>query len=379
MEERHPIDKLFRDKLTQPEIPFDERDWTALSRKIQVRRRRLPIIWFGSGVAAAAAVVAVLLLMEHGKDPSDTRLPGNPVPASAATSSHDTAAVAGESQAPVTGATSATMPSTASADISGRIAEIPALAHTPVYKQAPTAVTTRRGSLAYRKLAPTRDTTSAALSPAADRHGPTRTENVRGRWALSITAAPDLSGTQPLNGQLSGNVGFTATYRLNRRLSISSGVLFSKKRYETDFAHYRPSGGWSSNPQLSSTRVYADCNVLDIPLNLNFDIAHRHRSTWFATVGASSYLMLSETYDYTYPPHEYGYPKKITIHNQNRHMLGIGNVSVGYRRRVNSTFSISVQPFVKVPLTGIGNGNLKLYSTGVAVSAEVDFSRRRKP
>lgn len=375
MEERHSIDKLFRDKLNHPEIPFDERDWIALSRKMHGRKRRLPIIWFGSGIAAAAVIVAALLLVGR-RDPVDPPLSNKPISASATIPRRDTTRQANAS--PAMTATTATTSSMMLANTTDSRIEVPSLASIPVYKPTPATVTARREGVIHRMFAPIPKITPETVPSATDRHEPTLAKSVDGRWTLSIAAAPDLSGTQPLSGQLSGNIGLIGTYRLNRRLSLSAGVLYAKKRYRTDFAQYRPSGGWS-DPQLLSTLVYADCNVLDIPLNLNFDIAHRHRSTWFASIGASSYLMLSETYDYTYPPHEYGYPKKITIHNQNRHILGIGNVSVGYRQQVNPTFSISVQPFVKVPLTGIGNGNLKLYSTGVAVSADIDFSQRKKP
>src|SRR5690606_7506624 len=105
MEERHFIDKLFRDKLNHPEIPFDERDWIALSRKMHVRRRRLPIIWFGSGIAAAAVIVAVLLLVGR-RDPVDPPLSEGPTPASAAAPRQDATGQAGASPAPTAATTS---------------------------------------------------------------------------------------------------------------------------------------------------------------------------------------------------------------------------------------------------------------------------------
>lgn len=389
MEDKHPIDKLFRDGFNNADIPFDEGDWTALSRKMHPRKRRLPIIWIGSGVAAAVILAAILLFRESenvineaphrevsqqpvitppaANDsvmPHDTHQVPVATPLLPSASLHPPASMPAETiGSPLAIHSVKSGPTLARVQTLGQTAGIIAIANN---------TTTLPGIPVARTVAP-----SAPLHSASGHSVPAVAAHPEQGWILSIMAAPDLSGTRPLDGKFSGNVGLVATYRLNNRLSISGGVIYARKLYQTDFANYRPSYGWS-NPQRTPSFVDADCNVLDIPLNINFDIAHQRRSAWFASAGISSYLMLKETYDYTYPPHEYGYPKQFTLHNQNRHILGIGNVSIGYRRQLNSTLRIAVQPFVKVPLTGIGNGNLKLYSTGVALSADIDLTGRTK-
>src|SRR5690606_40671317 len=142
----------------------------------------------------------------------------------------------------------------------------------------------------------------------------------------------------------------------------SAGALYAKKLYQSNLANYRPGNPVYS--QYTPLSVDADCDVLDIPVNINVDILRQRQTTWFASTGISSYLMLKETYDYTYPPHQYGDLKQLTLRNQNRHVLGIGNLSVGYRRQLGGAVNLTVQPFVKVPLTGIGNGKIRLYSSG---------------
>src|SRR5690606_23786240 len=112
-------------------------------------------------------------------------------------------------------------------------------------------------------------------------------------WTLGIIAAPDLSGTRPFGGKLSGNLGLMATYHFQGRLSISAGVLYAKKAYVADFADYRPLGS-PDYSQYTPILVDADCGVLDIPLNMNIDIARQRQATWFASTGVSSYLMLKE-------------------------------------------------------------------------------------
>src|SRR5690606_30762809 len=71
--------------------------------------------------------------------------------------------------------------------------------------------------------------------PTDNQSSPTIGTRNRG-WTLGIVAAPDLSGTQPFRGTLSGNLGLMATYHLNGRISISAGVLYAKKLYQADFS-----------------------------------------------------------------------------------------------------------------------------------------------
>jgi len=41
------------------------------------------------------------------------------------------------------------------------------------------------------------------------------------------------------------------------------------------------------------------------------------------------------------------------------------NLSGGYTRQLNSTFSVSAEPYVEIPLTGIGKGKVHLNSGGI--------------
>ncbi|MGV3762476.1 hypothetical protein [Parapedobacter sp.] len=380
MEEKHPIDKLFRDGLNKADIPFDEGAWTTLSRKMHPRRRWPLLIGIGSGIAAAAAIAAILLFNGHelevarpehqavSQQPTTPPQPVMPTPSGPA-SANPTQSTVPDRQHPSipiahpqpAGEESLLAPTPV------RLHELTSAAfHHDLYRREPQHIATALPMRSLRKAYTRAD------------NQPIPTVGIRNRgWTLGIIAAPDLSGSQPFRGKLSGNLGLMATYHLNGRLSISAGILYAKKIYQADFADYRPAG----NPlyaKYTPITVDADCNVLDIPVNINVDIARQQRATWFASTGISSYLMLKETYDYTYPPHQYGDLKQLTLRNQNRHILGIANLSLGYRRQLGGAVNLTVQPFVKIPLTGIGNGKIKLYSSGVAISADVDLTRFRK-
>ena len=55
----------------------------------------------------------------------------------------------------------------------------------------------------------------------------------------------------------------------------------------------------------------------------------------------------------------------------------MANLGLGYERKLSSGFSFTVSPYVKLPLSGVGFGKVKLTSGGVMVSAVVKpFARK---
>lgn len=184
-----------------------------------------------------------------------------------------------------------------------------------------------------------------------------------GRFNISIQAAPDLSGIK-LNqvGKAGQAVGIGAEYFLRPRISVSSGVFYSFKPYSTD-------GGYQSGYGKQPDRVTGECDILDIPLNLRFYPLEGKHQRVFASVGLSSYLMLKEHYELEYKDTGTGYPytHEIDVNGANNHFFGVANFSVGYERKLAKQLSIQVEPYFKVPLNGVGEGDISLKSTGLFV------------
>jgi hypothetical protein len=87
--------------------------------------------------------------------------------------------------------------------------------------------------------------------------------------------------------------------------------------------------------------------------------------------------MLDEEYTYNYTYGTKPYSKTKEISHQNEHWFGVQNLSAGYYRKLSPAFSVGVEPFVKIPLSGIGNGNVRLTSAGIFVTAGYTISLKR--
>ena len=76
--------------------------------------------------------------------------------------------------------------------------------------------------------------------------------------------------------------------------------------------------------------------------------------------------MKKEKYDYLYNSpagQTYNYVK--TINNENKHYFSVITLSAGYQYNFNNRLSLIAEPYLKLPLSGIGAGKIKLNSTGL--------------
>lgn len=184
-------------------------------------------------------------------------------------------------------------------------------------------------------------------------------------FAITFTTGPDLSAVGLHEaGKVKIAYGAGLSYSLNR-FTIRSGFYVSKKVYTAGPEDYHPpQHNWIYYVDL--TEVDADCKVYEIPVTVSYTFSESKRHSWFASTGLSSYLMKKETYGYYYK-NSASQPmyKNWTLKNGENHVFSILNLSAGYERKLNKTFSVIAEPYLKIPMDGIGFGSIKLNSVGL--------------
>ncbi len=204
--------------------------------------------------------------------------------------------------------------------------------------------------------------------------------NLLGNLGLSFSVGPERSYvSKETAGATSFIYGVGLAYNFGKRITISSGFYASKKLYSADSAYYKiPSGFFPNNYRVNS--IDANCKVYEIPLNLHYRFGNNPKHQWLAGAGIASFLMKKETYDYDY---KYGsgtmnYHKSYSIKNENKHWLSVITISGGYQYQLNRQLSFSAMPYLKLPLSGVGFGNVKLNSAGILFTGTVKpFSRKK--
>jgi hypothetical protein len=153
---------------------------------------------------------------------------------------------------------------------------------------------------------------------------------------------------------------------------VAAGVVKAHKVYGARPEDYGNTAYWYNRTLPDD--INAVCRVLDVPLNIGYQLVSREKSAFTLNTGLSSYWMLAEDYHYYYQG-TYGQPYSRTwqVRHENRHLFSIYNLSAGYSHRLTSAMTWGIEPFVKVPLTGLGGGKIKLASTGVFFSLGYQF------
>jgi hypothetical protein len=123
--------------------------------------------------------------------------------------------------------------------------------------------------------------------------------------------------------------------------------------------------------------IEANCKILDLPVHLRFDALRKARYTAFVSTGLSSYIMLSERYGYYYPTYDPYLRPEWRGKRTGEHYLSVVNLSVGYERNLGRRFSWQAEPFLKLPLGGVGFGKVRLGSSGVFVSLKYKISNKQ--
>ncbi|OZI05934.1 hypothetical protein BWI93_22745 [Siphonobacter sp. BAB-5385] len=180
------------------------------------------------------------------------------------------------------------------------------------------------------------------------------------RWALQLMLSPDFTRVPGRRAATGVNTGLQLEYRLAPRWRVAAGVIYSLKNYAATSYDYRPyKGYWTTYHRPD--QIDATCRMLDLPLSVTFDAWKIKQNQFFVSLGSTSYLMLRENYRYQYTTYEYDIEKKRT----GNHWLATVNLSLGFERPITSRLQLRIEPFVKMPLGGVGFGNVRLRTEGI--------------
>lgn len=398
------IDQLFRNSLQDPDIPFNEEDWLKMSEKLDRKSRKsIPLWMLWASAVAAILLVGLFLMFFPFKTPQkaaqntqvankkplsinqkpaggNKRLPGiiekqigaipggdnKDVPVQRATSISSSKQWAADQETKMNTDGAVDLPVASL----GQVAMNNLL---PSQKQVTRTLNATMNTRIARPRAPVLPYSSIEKSVKSKMlSGTNKTDGL----VLSAMLAPDISyAKSSVASKVSTNIGLLASYGLSSKLSVTTGAIYSNKYYNSKVSGLNAYGGTGSDFQIN-----ASCNVIDIPLNVNYKLMEKKGYSITVNTGLSSYLMLKENYDYIYPePGAAASVVSVSVRNQNQHLLGVANISFVVERKISSRVSIGVQPFMKVPLTGIGQGDANLKSSGMSFSVNMNLFHERKP
>jgi hypothetical protein len=168
--------------------------------------------------------------------------------------------------------------------------------------------------------------------------------------------------------------GILAGVKINQNFSLEAGLLSTRKNYYSEGSYYDKSRIYMpANAKL--TTVSGDCRMVEIPLSIRYDFKPAARSHWFAAAGISNFLMKKENYDYTYYYYSTNYYATYhkTYEKASRDWMSVLQLSGGYNYSLKNGLRLRLEPYLQLPLKGVGYGDLPLTSYGFRLGIEKGF------
>lgn len=189
-------------------------------------------------------------------------------------------------------------------------------------------------------------------------------EKKQDKFYFGLQAGPDFSMVKSTNIHGAGySFGLLAGYNFNKKLALETGLMWDHKYYQSDGKYFNTEKlNW---PYITIIDLTGYCNMYEIPLNFRYNVLVNAKRTWFANAGLSSYLMKKESYDYNYKRYGvYGKGSK-EYKNTTSNWLSVAHLSIGLQKNLGSIGDLRIEPYLKLPLKGVGIGSMPLRSSGI--------------
>jgi hypothetical protein len=192
-------------------------------------------------------------------------------------------------------------------------------------------------------------------------------KNILGKFFVSGSFGAESNSTKLLdikNNPTVPRYGASIGYAFNKKWSIQTGFYTSSKKYGggKDDYNFKDSYNWVGI--ATDISVDANCLVYEIPLTIQYNFLQKRNRSLFVTAGASAFIMKKEDYkfDYTVFTYPYTFNQSFT---GNKHTLATANFSLGLEQKFSKKLAVQIAPRIAVPLGGVGEGEVKLFSTGI--------------
>ena len=162
-------------------------------------------------------------------------------------------------------------------------------------------------------------------------------------------------------------IGLRTDYNFAKCFSVGIGAAFSKKTYTAQGFRYNAKPGfWTDG--IAPIEVEATSNLIEIPLELRFYAKGHNQDGFFAGAGINSYHMVLEQYNFHYEEFCEDAINDWEERGTNTNLFAVAALTVGYQKTINKNMAIQIAPYVNLPFTGIGQGNVNLQSAGLNIA-----------
>jgi hypothetical protein len=123
--------------------------------------------------------------------------------------------------------------------------------------------------------------------------------------------------------------------------------------------------------------VTGSCDMWDIPLIGTYHFKYNGKGNYFASLGTSSYFMKKENYSYLYYVNNQTYNRSASYPSTDQHLFALLHISGGIEKPIGKHLTGIIEPYAKIPMSGVGFGSIELSSFGVNFSLTYKQPKRK--
>ncbi|QDW25762.1 hypothetical protein FFJ24_013400 [Pedobacter sp. KBS0701] len=201
------------------------------------------------------------------------------------------------------------------------------------------------------------------------------------KWQPDVYVAPAMGN----DSKVTMNYGFSLSYAIANKLSISSGVSYASISTTESLNASAPQT--LSGKNLAS--VDAKVRGINVPLELKYNISDK----LYTNIGVSALAVLNNSQQNSYivnqvqsfsAPAVNGYADSKTLIVQEKKVepqpeasidpdkyIGFYNFSLGYKQKISKKNNIAIEPFLRLPMKTFSKENLNLTNGGLRL--KIDF------
>ena len=164
------------------------------------------------------------------------------------------------------------------------------------------------------------------------------------------------------------DLGVLLGYSFNKKWSIEAGILRDKKFYYSTGEYFNSSKIYIP-PDTKITSIDGNCSMWELPLSVRYNIKSSVKHSWFVTGGLSSYLMKKENYSYGYYYYSTGQTHYYdhSYESSSKTIFSVVQVTGGYTHRLGKIGDLRIEPYIKIPVRGVGIGSMPFQSAGIHI------------
>ena len=186
-------------------------------------------------------------------------------------------------------------------------------------------------------------------------------------WGVGLMAGSDLAAVNANGSTAYGyNGGIAVDFRLGRRLVFQASGQYLIKNYIADQREYvAPKGFWQAKAYPYSTE--GTCDMLQWSFDVRYNLIATPKWNSFVSLGSSSWTILKEQYDFKYKTYTHGQVNDWESTQDKNYWLALTQFGVGVEHTISPGLSLQLSWFGQKPFEGVGNGNVKIYSSGLSI------------